>query len=174
MWKVHRKFFGVDHVAFSYDHLQNLVDTYRRLANAGIDPVWCINHGPTTSLYYEDPRRQPHLQVDNFATNEDLLDWLGSGEFDDNPIGVEFNPNLKRLLVAGTRWPASWDELPPTGAGPAPGCARCAGRLCERRNGMKLATFNAGAEQTHAVSSSTTRWPTSAPSRTDRHPLWHC
>jgi hypothetical protein len=41
--------------------------------------------------------------VDNFATNEDLLDWLGSGEFDDNPIGVEFDPNvLERLLIAGT------------------------------------------------------------------------
>src|ERR1700738_4827659 len=82
VWKVHRKFFGVDHVAFSYDHLENLVDTYRRLANAGIDPVWCINHG---------------------TTNEDLLDWLGSGEFDDNPIGVEFDPNvLERLVIAGT------------------------------------------------------------------------
>lgn len=104
VWKLHRKFFGVDHVAFSYDHLENLVDTYRRLANAGIDPVWCINHGPTTSLYYEDPDgNRIELQVDNFATNEDLLDWLGSGEFDDNPIGVEFDPNvLERLLIAGT------------------------------------------------------------------------
>jgi len=89
---------------FSYDRLENLVDTYRRLANAGIDPVWCINHGPTTSLYYEDPDgNRIELQVDNFATNEDLLDWLGSGEFDDNPIGVEFDPNvLERLLIAGT------------------------------------------------------------------------
>src|ERR1700737_4923300 len=39
VWKVHRKFFGVDHGAFSYDHLENLRHPYRRLANAGIDPV---------------------------------------------------------------------------------------------------------------------------------------
>ena len=104
VWKVHRKFFGVNHIAFGYNDMRDLVATYRRLAEAGIEPVWCINHGPTTSMYYEDPDgNRLELQVDNFTTKHDLLDWLASGEFDKNPIGVEFDPEvLERLLAAGT------------------------------------------------------------------------
>ena len=103
VWKVHRKFWGFDHVAFTFDGLETLVATYRRLADIGIHPVWCINHGPTTSIYYEDPDgNRVELQVDNFATNHDLMEWLAGGEFDKNPIGVEFDPDvLERLLCAG-------------------------------------------------------------------------
>jgi len=104
VWKVHRKFYGVDHIAFTHDRLPDLTATYRRLADAGIEPVWCINHGPTTSMYYEDPDgNRIELQVDNFDTNSELLDWIADGEFAKNPIGVEFDPDvLERLVVAGT------------------------------------------------------------------------
>jgi catechol-2,3-dioxygenase len=104
VWKVHRKFYGVDHIAFTHERLPDLTATYRRLADVGIEPVWCINHGPTTSMYYEDPDgNRVELQVDNFGTNEELLDWIAGGEFAKNPIGVEFDPNvLERLVVAGT------------------------------------------------------------------------
>ena len=103
VWKVHRKFYGVDHIAFTHDRLPDLTATYRRLADAGIEPVWCINHGPTTSMYYEDPDgNRIELQVDNFDTNSELLDWIAGGEFAKNPIGVEFDPDvLERLVVAG-------------------------------------------------------------------------
>lgn len=103
VWKIHRKFWGFDHVAFTYDRLETLVGTHRRLADAGVHPVWCINHGPTTSMYYEDPDgNRVELQVDNFATNRELMDWLSGGEFATNPIGVEFDPDvLERLLASG-------------------------------------------------------------------------
>ncbi|PIB78091.1 VOC family protein [Mycobacterium celatum] len=119
VWKVYRKFWGVDHVAFTYTHLENLVAAYRRLADAGIRPVWCINHGPTTSMYYEDPDgHRIELQVDNFDSNAELLDWLSCGEFDENPIGVEFDPDvLERLLAAGT----SAAELKKRGSAPPDG-----------------------------------------------------
>lgn len=103
VWKIHRKFWGFDHVAFTFDSLETLVAAYRRLTDAGIHPVWCINHGPTTSIYYEDPDgNRVELQVDNFASNRDLMQWLAGGEFDKNPIGVEFDPDvLERLVHAG-------------------------------------------------------------------------
>lgn len=103
VWRYYRKFWGVDHVSFTYDRLEALIATYRRLADNGIEPVWCINHGPTTSLYYEDPDgHRIELQVDNFASNDELLDWLSGGEFDHNPIGVEFDPEvMERLLAVG-------------------------------------------------------------------------
>lgn len=36
-WKLHRKVFGVDHIAFTYSGLQSLVVNYRRLADMGIN-----------------------------------------------------------------------------------------------------------------------------------------
>ncbi|MDF0531725.1 VOC family protein [Tsukamurella sp. 8F] len=101
VWSRHRKFWGVDHIAFTYESLDKLVTNYRRLADLGIEPVWTINHGPTTSMYYEDPDgHRLELQVDNFATNEELLAWLDSGEFEADPIGVDFDPDVLEARIA--------------------------------------------------------------------------
>lgn len=86
---------GIDHVAFAFSTLDDLLYTYRRLKCADIVPYWCINHGPTTSLYYRDPNGiQVELQIDNFASAEELNAWVRSGEFKRNPIGVEFDPDV--------------------------------------------------------------------------------
>lgn len=99
---------GVDHVAFTYASLYELVATYDRLKAAGLKPYWCINHGPTTSLYYRDPdRNQVELQIDNFDDLADLDSWMASGAFDANPIGVEFDPDLLSELLATGAPPAS-------------------------------------------------------------------
>lgn len=84
---------GVDHIAFAYNSLEDLVDTYERLKSASVTPYWTINHGPTISFYYRDPdNNQIELQVDNFATNDDVNEFLAA-EFPTNPIGVEFDPD---------------------------------------------------------------------------------
>ena len=88
---------GLEHVAFTYRTLGDLLATYERLRSKGIVPYWCINHGPTTSLYYRDPDgNQAELQIDNFPSVEALHAWFRSRAFADNPIGVMFDPD--RLL----------------------------------------------------------------------------
>jgi catechol-2,3-dioxygenase len=88
---------GLDHVAFTFASLGDLLNAFASLRERDIVPYWCINHGPTTSLYYRDPdNNQIEFQVDNFATDEELDAWFSSGSFDDNPIGVIFDPD--RLL----------------------------------------------------------------------------
>ena len=85
---------GTDHIAFTYDDLGDLLYTYERLKDAGIVPYWCINHGPTTSMYYKDPDDgRVELQVDNYPTAEETDRWMRSGEFAANPIGVVFDPD---------------------------------------------------------------------------------
>ncbi len=88
---------GVDHIAFTFGSLGDLLHTYARLRTGGITPYWCINHGPTTSLYYRDPNGvQVELQIDNFADDATLNAWMSSGAFKSNPIGVEFDPDALR------------------------------------------------------------------------------
>jgi catechol-2,3-dioxygenase len=95
---------GLDHVAFTYGSLSDLIATYERLKADGIEPGWCINHGPTTSMYFRDPDgNQVELQIDNFETEAALGEWFASGVFQSNPIGVEFDPGvLAAKLKAGT------------------------------------------------------------------------
>ena len=84
---------GTDHVAFTHADLGDLLYTYVRLERANIEPYWCINHGPTTSLYYRDPDGNGvELQHDNFPTKEALNTWMRSDAFAKNPIGVAFDP----------------------------------------------------------------------------------
>lgn len=85
---------GVDHVAFTYRSIGDLLDNHARLREMGIRPTWAINHGPTTSMYYEDPDGNfVELQVENFDAPEELAAWMATGEFKENPIGVNFDPN---------------------------------------------------------------------------------
>jgi catechol-2,3-dioxygenase len=84
---------GTDHIAFTYADLGDLLQTYLRLKATGIEPFWCINHGPTISMYYKDPDgSRIELQVDTMASNEAIDRWMRSGAFAANPIGVVFDP----------------------------------------------------------------------------------
>jgi catechol 2,3-dioxygenase-like lactoylglutathione lyase family enzyme len=94
---------GVHHIAFTYQNLAQLLGNYETLKELGILPVYSINHGPTTSLYYEDlDKNQLEFQVENYATVEESSNFFFSPAFAENPIGVEFDPDhLLRRLRAG-------------------------------------------------------------------------
>ena len=94
---------GVHHVAFTFGSLDELLDGYVRLRDQGIRPFFCVNHGPTTSMYYRDPDgNRVELQIDNFASAQEGQDWMLSEAFDKNPIGVEYDPDeLLRKFRAG-------------------------------------------------------------------------
>ena len=47
----------LNHVAFEYPTLAELFETYERLAGSSILPTVSMNHGPTMSVYYQDPDR---------------------------------------------------------------------------------------------------------------------
>ncbi|TDD42468.1 biphenyl 2,3-dioxygenase [Saccharopolyspora elongata] len=84
---------GLHHVAFTYDSLGDLLGTYRRLKSEGVQPFWCVNHGPTMSMYYQDPDgNQIELQIDSFDTEEETQAFFESDAFVTNPIGVDFDP----------------------------------------------------------------------------------
>ena len=84
---------GLDHVAYTLSSLGDLMATYKRLKTKDIMPVWPINHGLTTSLYYADPDgNRVEFQVENLDTVEDLQGYMRSDAFAANPIGVGFDP----------------------------------------------------------------------------------
>jgi catechol-2,3-dioxygenase len=90
---------GVDHVAYTYRSLNDLLENYARLKEKGISPYWSIHHGITVSLYYADPDgNQMEFQVDSYSSSEDANAFINA-HWDANPLGVEFDPEdwLARL-----------------------------------------------------------------------------
>jgi catechol 2,3-dioxygenase-like lactoylglutathione lyase family enzyme len=82
----------LNHIAFTYANIGDLVATYVRLKAEGITPVRTVHHGPTVSNYYLDPDgNRVELQVDAFASLAELNAWFASGAFDRNPIGIGFH-----------------------------------------------------------------------------------
>ena len=91
--RIGRKFAGIDHLALSYRSLKDLAAVYQRLRAHGVRPVWTINHGPTTSFYYDDPDGNRYeLQCDNFATIAECQAFMTSEAFTQNPIGMNVDP----------------------------------------------------------------------------------
>ncbi|QUT07852.1 VOC family protein [Sphingobium phenoxybenzoativorans] len=85
---------GIDHVAFSYANIEDLLITYVRLRDGGIRPIRAVNHGPTTSFYYKDPDgNRIELQVDNFATSEDTRAFFDSSYYKADISGINFDPD---------------------------------------------------------------------------------
>jgi catechol 2,3-dioxygenase-like lactoylglutathione lyase family enzyme len=86
---------GLDHLAFTYADMAELVATYERLKATGMVPVRATNHGSSTSMYYGDPDgNQVELKIDNFDTVEEQHAWLRTKEFAENPIGTHFDPEV--------------------------------------------------------------------------------
>lgn len=111
---------GVEHISYAYATLGDLLANYLRLKELDILPYWCINHGPTTSLYYRDrDGNQIETQVDNFDTLDELVGYFETDAFKANPLGVQFDPDA---LVALYRDDVPEEALKRQGAAPrAPG-----------------------------------------------------
>jgi catechol-2,3-dioxygenase len=84
---------GLHHVAFTFASLAELLAAWERAKSNGVRPHWCINHGPTTSMYFRDPDGNGvELQVDNFADLAACKAYMQGPDFASNPVGVEFDP----------------------------------------------------------------------------------
>ena len=67
-----------------------------------ISPKVSIQHGVTTSLYYQDPDgNYVEMQVDNFATAREATAYMEGPEYAADNVGIGFNPQLMREARAG-------------------------------------------------------------------------
>jgi len=83
----------VHHAAYTFVTLGDLLARYEELRDKGVEPAMPIQHGVTTSIYYEDPDGNfVELQIDNFATAEEATGYMTGPEFDADPRGPWFDP----------------------------------------------------------------------------------
>ncbi len=109
---------GVNHVAYTYANVGDLLDTYRRLKAKSIAPYWPIHHGLTLSLYYSDPDgNRMEFQVDTCTATEAEA-FMRTEAFAQNPVGVTFDPET--LLARYERGEDPLELLKPPEGPPSP------------------------------------------------------
>ncbi len=107
---------GMHHIAFTYNSLDELLGNYEKLRDRGVVPVWCVNHGPTTSMYYADlDENQVEFQVDNYPTVEEAGEFFFSEAFAINTIGVDFDPEELLLRLRSGEDETKIKLRPPSG-----------------------------------------------------------
>jgi hypothetical protein len=90
-------------MAFTFTDVHALLTAYKQRKVLGMEPMWCVNHGPTLSIYYRDPNENKiETQIDVFETPAEADAFMTSEEFAENPIGVDFVPEeLEKRLASG-------------------------------------------------------------------------
>lgn len=90
-----RSFIGMHHLAFEYDSIDDLLDTWQRLRDEfGYEPHVAVHHGMTLSFYYVDPDgNSVELQADVFGDWKKSKAWMRtSAQFKADPIGKFVDP----------------------------------------------------------------------------------
>jgi len=85
---------GVDHVAYEFVSLSDLLENYAAFKADGILPYWAVNHGMSASLYYADPDgNQIEFSVDCFQTKAECTAYFHGEDIGNNPVGAEYDPD---------------------------------------------------------------------------------
>lgn len=84
----------LQHVAFEYATIDDLLNTWERLKGLSIEPVLAADHGMTTAFYYKDPDgNSVELFVDNFGDWDKSNEYIRTSlEFHQNPMGAYVDP----------------------------------------------------------------------------------
>jgi catechol-2,3-dioxygenase len=105
-----RKFMpGVNHLAFEYESIDDLLSSWERLKGDGIEPVLCTDHGPSFAFYYKDPEGNTvELLCDAWEEEEKPREIMSDPKILQNPMGKQVDP---QKLLAARRDGASLSEL---------------------------------------------------------------
>ena len=82
----------IGHLAFEYPDLETLLNSWELIAQAGIEPVLCCDHGTTISLYYKDPDHNTIELVTDVLTREECMKHMESEQMKENPMGRNIDP----------------------------------------------------------------------------------
>lgn len=99
-----RRHTGLQHVAFEYATLDDLLGSYIRLKGLEMLPIWAADHGVGVSIYYEDPDRNVvELSASNYPDIWTATEHMHSAP----PTLASIDP--EKIVAARTAGASPWD-----------------------------------------------------------------
>ena len=118
---------GVNHLAWEYDTLGDLLDSWQRLKDMGIEPVLSTDHGPSFALYYKDPENNTvELLCAAYDDLAKVREHMQRPDMVQNPMGRPVDPakliaaREQGLSLAEIHERALAGEYVPAGPPPSP------------------------------------------------------
>jgi catechol-2,3-dioxygenase len=91
----------LQHVAFEYPTIDNLLNSYTRIKELGIEPVLTTDHGMSIAFYYKDPDGNTiELFVDNFGNWDRSREYMQSPDFDRTVASFGTFVDAEKLVAA--------------------------------------------------------------------------
>ena len=99
----------LQHIAFEYQTIDDLLGTYARLKGLGILPVLAADQGLQTALYYADPdQNSVELNVNNYGNEWTATEHIKtSPSFAARPMGAYVDPD--KLIAARKGGASPWE-----------------------------------------------------------------
>ena len=95
----------VQHMAFEYATLDDLLGTYCRLKKLGIPLLWAADQFIQTAIYYEDPDGNIiELNVNNFTS-----DWTVTEQLKALPSRLHVNVDPEKMIAARKAGASAWE-----------------------------------------------------------------
>jgi catechol-2,3-dioxygenase len=95
----------VQHIAFEYETLDDLLGTYVRLKTLGIPLLWAADQFIQTAIYYEDPDGNIiELNVNNFTS-----DWTVTEQLKALPSRLHVNIDPEKMIAARKTGASAWE-----------------------------------------------------------------
>lgn len=95
----------VQHIAFAYDSLDDLLGTYARLKKFGMTQMWAADQFFQTAIYYEDPDLNiVELNCDNFSNL-----WAVTEQLKDLPPQLHVFIDPEKLIAAREKGASPWE-----------------------------------------------------------------
>ncbi len=103
-----RRHTRIQHVAFEYETLDDLLGTYVRLKVLGIVPVLAADEGSQTSFYYLDPEQNSvELNANNYGNDWTATEHMKTASVADGPRRVFVDPD--KLIAARKAGASPWE-----------------------------------------------------------------
>ncbi len=82
---------GLDHISYRINPIEKWFDFYFKAKERGLSPLWTVNHGWISGIYYRDPDNNlVEIFFEHFSTAEEFKENI-SPDFEDEPIGTNMD-----------------------------------------------------------------------------------
>ena len=94
---------GLDHISYRINPIDKWFDLYFKAKDRGLNPLWTVNHGWISGLYYKDPDNNlVEVFFEHFSSADEFKQNI-SPDFEDEPIGTNMDVEiLYDMFKSGT------------------------------------------------------------------------